>query len=339
MPAFRPIGVPSGTGLQSRPRIPACSRYLPEAANIGEQMTDSRRRDASRRPPYDGAPGAAARPRQRDAGQNGDPRRRASSSGDAYRLPRAARDDRPRQAQPRDWYPGQAPRDGFPGQPAARDEYPRQRDGYPARGPAAGRRPQSPSSGRPRRLWGALPGRTGVCIVVGSAAVGALLTALARSEPGAVLGVFLVAGTLVAALAVKPGAVYRIIPVPALSYLVAAVLAGMIHDRANGTSSTALAVGATQWIASGFVAMTIATILATVIAVIRWGARRASASRATDDSLSAADGGPGRPESRGAFPSRGTPPPRTRPRDEDDYYRGYRASTTARRPRGGQRRG
>ena len=106
--------------------------------------------------------------------------------------------------------------------------------------------------------------------MIGSAAVGALLTAMAGSEPGLVLGVFLVAGTVVAGLAVQPRVVYRIVPVPALSYLGAAVLAGMIHDRANGTSSTALAVGATQWIASGFLAMSAATILAVAMTIIRW---------------------------------------------------------------------
>jgi hypothetical protein len=183
-------------------------------------------------------------------------------------------------------------------------------------------------------LWGALPGRTGVCLVVGSAAVGALLTALARREPGVVLGVLLVAGTLVATLAVKPRAVYRIIPVPALSYLVAAVLAGMIHDRANGTSSTALAVGATQWIASGFVAMTTATILAIVIAVVRWGTSRGPVDDTADGLPTSADG----PPTSADGSARRAPAPRTRPRDEDGYHRDYRASAAMRPPRDGQRR-
>jgi len=89
-----------------------------------------------------------------------------------------------------------------------------------------------------------------------------------------VLGIFLLAGTAAGALAVHPRAAYLIIPVPALAYLVAAILAGVIHDRAADTSHTALAISAAQWIASGFAAMSAATLLAIAVAVIRWAAQR-----------------------------------------------------------------
>ena len=118
--------------------------------------------------------------------------------------------------------------------------------------------------------WGSLTGRGGVCIVVGGAALGALITVLAGTGPGPVLGVSLVAATLAAALAIQPGAVYRIIPVPALAYLVMASVAGLAGDRAAGTSHTALAVSASQWIASGFLPMTVATLLAIAVTAIRW---------------------------------------------------------------------
>lgn len=118
--------------------------------------------------------------------------------------------------------------------------------------------------------WGSLTGRGGVCIVVGGAALGALITVLAGIGPGPVLGVSLVAATLAAALAIQPGAVYRIIPVPALAYLVMATVAGLAGDRAAGTSHTALAVSAAQWIASGFLPMTVATLLAIAVTAIRW---------------------------------------------------------------------
>lgn len=118
--------------------------------------------------------------------------------------------------------------------------------------------------------WGSLTGRGGVCIVVGGAALGALITVLAGTGPGPVLGVSLVAATLAAALAIQPGAVYRIIPVPALAYLVMATVAGLAGDRAAGTSHTALAVSAAQWIASGFLPMTVATLLAIAVTAIRW---------------------------------------------------------------------
>jgi hypothetical protein len=126
---------------------------------------------------------------------------------------------------------------------------------------------------RPRR-WGMLPGTLGLCLVIGSAAVGALLTTLSDQEPGTVLGVFLVAGTIAGALAVRPRRGYLIIPAPALSYLVAGTIAGMIHDRANDTSHAALALNATQWIAAGFIPMAAATLIAIVIVVARWLANR-----------------------------------------------------------------
>jgi hypothetical protein len=127
-----------------------------------------------------------------------------------------------------------------------------------------------PRSGPRLRLLGGLPGSAGVCIVIGAAALGALVTGVAGKEPGLLLGVFLVTGTVAASLMVLPRAVYLIIPAPALAYVAAAVIAGLIHDRAADTSQTALALSATQWIASGFVAMTAATGAAIVIAVARW---------------------------------------------------------------------
>jgi hypothetical protein len=159
--------------------------------------------------------------------------------------------------------------------------------------------------------------------VVGSAAVGALATALARSEPGLLLGSFVVAGTLAAGLSVQPRAVYRIIPVPVLSYLIAAVLAGMIHDRANGTSGTALAVGATQWIASGFVAMSAATVLAVVLTAARWRSGRRGPDRPGD-----------RPRATGAGrqPGRTSPAARSAQRESDDA-----AGAAARPQRDGMR--
>src|ERR1700691_4536824 len=82
--------------------------------------------------------------------------------------------------------------------PDAYDDFYRSpRDGESSVG-GGSRRPAS--RGRPGRRWGALPGMVGVCMVVGSAALGALLTALTNHEPGAVLGVFLVAGTFIGAL-------------------------------------------------------------------------------------------------------------------------------------------
>ena len=97
-----------------------------------------------------------------------------------------------------------------------------------------------------------------------------VITALSGSEPGLNLGVCLVIGTIVAALAVRPAATYLIFPVPSVAYAIAAVIAGLIHDHAADTSRTALALNAGQWIAAGFIPMIVATALAVLIAGYRW---------------------------------------------------------------------
>jgi hypothetical protein len=112
-----------------------------------------------------------------------------------------------------------------------------------------------------------------VLIVIGCAVLGMVVTVLARVEPGSVLGVFVVAGTAVATLAVRPRSVYVIIPVPALAYIVTATIAGLIHDRADDSTLTGLAVHAAQWIAGGFLAMSVATLLAIAATAVRWPRR------------------------------------------------------------------
>ena len=92
---------------------------------------------------------------------------------------------------------------------------------------------------------------------------------LTKSAPGFLLGLFVEAGTVVAALAVRPRAGRLIFPVPVLSYLVGALISGFVFNR-SGTSKTALAIGAAQWVANGFFAMALATVLAVAIITIRW---------------------------------------------------------------------
>ena len=103
-----------------------------------------------------------------------------------------------------------------------------------------------------------------------AALLGMVITVLAGSEPGWILGIFLIAGTIVAALAVRPGASYLIFPVPALAYAVTAAVAGLIHNHDADISRTALVLHAGQWIAAGFIPMTVATALAVLIAGFRW---------------------------------------------------------------------
>jgi hypothetical protein len=109
-----------------------------------------------------------------------------------------------------------------------------------------------------------------VFAVIGATLFGLVLTLLFGTEPGLIIGVCLVASTVAAALAVRPGAVYLIFPVPAPAYAVAAFIAGLVHDRGVDTSRTALALSAAQWIAGGFIAMALATALAVIIGGYRW---------------------------------------------------------------------
>ncbi len=119
-----------------------------------------------------------------------------------------------------------------------------------------------------------------------SAVLGLVVTVLAGQEPGLVLAVFLLAATAAAALLVRRESVHVIIPVPALAYLAAAFAAGFWHDPAAGQSGTALAAEALQWVASGFIGMSVATFIAIVATLLRRPKRRrAGRGNGTGDSL------------------------------------------------------
>ena len=147
-----------------------------------------------------------------------------------------------------------------------RQERPQQRPGGGPR-QTLGR---PPASGPPSPRWGALPPRRGIVLLGVAALVGTLVTVLTGSDPGLALSLFVVIGTLAACLAVRASGVYWIIPVPALAYLVGALIAGLIHDHAADASRTELVINVARWIASGFLAMAIATSLAVGFAAVRW---------------------------------------------------------------------
>ena len=110
-----------------------------------------------------------------------------------------------------------------------------------------------------------------MAIVAGGTAIGTAGTIFSGSEPGLLLGLFLIAATIVAGLVVATEAAYVIIPVPALLYPAGALLAGYVHDqRAVDASLTGFTVNAIQWIAGGFFAMLAATVIAILLAVGRW---------------------------------------------------------------------
>ncbi len=175
------------------------------------------------------------------------------------------------------------------------------------------------SAPRPSRRWGGLSGWYGTLIVFAAAVIGTVATVAMHRNPGQLLGGFIVAGTLVAALAVRSGAVYLLIPVPAPAYLAGAVVAGLLYEHYAGPSQSGLKISVAEWIAGGFVAMAAATAVAVVMTIIRWlMARRAAPGGPVPTPEPAA---PSRPRSRTVSPSGpdsaswAKQPPRSRPPD------------------------
>jgi hypothetical protein len=175
-----------------------------------------------------------------------------------------------------------------------------------------------------------MSGGQGMGIVVIAAALGALVTLATKHEPGSLLGGFVVAGSLAAGVAVRPRSAYLMIPVPALSYLVFALAAGLVRNQTS-PSSSGLTVSAAQWVANGFLTMAAATVVAILITAGRWfwarrahgaEAGRAEAGRAEAGRRpQAGSAGRGRPdtrETRGPRETRGArdarPDPGARPR-------------------------
>ncbi len=91
---------------------------------------------------------------------------------------------------------------------------------------------------------------------------------MTRAQPGTVLGLFVLAGTVAAALTVQPRTGRLIFPVPALCYLLGALASGVVYD--HSADKTEIAVGATQWIANGFFVMVLSTLLAIALTTVRW---------------------------------------------------------------------
>jgi hypothetical protein len=160
----------------------------------------------------------------------------------------------------------------YPGRNRAGAPGPRGSDG--ARGSDEARGPREyhadDRGSRGLRLGGSLSGGLGIAIVAASTALGASTTMIAGKEPGSLLGIFVIVGTVAAAVAVRPQAGRMILPAPALSYLIAALVTGYIYDHSADVSKTALAINAAQWIANGFFAMALATVLAVVLVTVRW---------------------------------------------------------------------
>ncbi len=131
----------------------------------------------------------------------------------------------------------------------------------------------------PQARLGSLAPRAGISLIFGAAVLGSVVTIAAGHAPGTLLGWFLVTGTAAAALTVERRRGHLLIPMPAFAYLAAGVAAGLLHDRAQAASKTALAISAARSIASGFLPMTAATIIAALICAARYLAATRAATR------------------------------------------------------------
>jgi hypothetical protein len=100
--------------------------------------------------------------------------------------------------------------------------------------------------------------------------LGVIFTLMAGQEPGDLLGFFVIVGAIAAALGIRRGKVYLLFPAPALAFFAAAVVTGKVHDAKLGSSTAAVGVGFTQWVAGVFFPAVVATILVLLIGGGRW---------------------------------------------------------------------
>ena len=115
-----------------------------------------------------------------------------------------------------------------------------------------------------------MPTRGAFYVLAAAALLGVIGTLLTGREPGFVLGFCTIVGSIVAALGIRRGRLYMLIPLPALVLFIGAVITGAFHDRGVDTSTTEIGVNFLQWIANVFFAMCAATILVLVITAGRW---------------------------------------------------------------------
>src|SRR5215472_2199717 len=230
----------------------------------GRGYPDSAERDDAR---YRAQPDDARYRTQRDG-----PRYRADRDDSRYRATSAGSDER---GDPfSGYFRGEGPhRGGLRPQSDARhrarpaEAYGDRPDAWP-RQPPPGARQRAPArrSGR----WGSMPFRDSVTIMIASALLGIIATMVAGGGPGMLLGLIVIAGTVAAGTAVLPRASHLIIPLPALTLLVSAMLAGVLGGASAGTSRLDLGLAALQWLAHEFRSMVAATFVAAIIAGIRW---------------------------------------------------------------------
>jgi hypothetical protein len=125
-------------------------------------------------------------------------------------------------------------------------------------------------SAGPARWLGRMPTWTAMLVLAVGAVLGVVATLAAGQEPGVLLGFFVVAGTIGAALCIRRGRVYLLFPAPALALFVAAIATGKVHDAKLGSSTAGLAASFTQWVAGIFFPAVVATVVVLLVGGGRW---------------------------------------------------------------------
>ncbi|MCW2936063.1 MAG: hypothetical protein JWM19_7025 [Actinomycetia bacterium] len=139
-------------------------------------------------------------------------------------------------------------------------------------GPAtAATRPGTGPVTRPGLRWvGAWRERRAVLVLFGIALIGFVATIVIGHDPGFLIGALLVVGSVVAAIGAQRRAVHKLIPLPALCYLVTSTVAGMVNDWKYLNDSKELVTSFLTWIGGGFFGLVVATMLVVLITFIRW---------------------------------------------------------------------
>jgi hypothetical protein len=185
------------------------------------------------------------------------------------------------------------------------------------------------------RWVGAWSLKGAVWVLLSFALLGMVGTIVVGRDPGFLIGLLTIVGSLIAAFGVQRRAVHKLLPVPALSYLVTTTIAGIVHERHNLNDSKEYVTNFLSWIGGAFFAVVWATVLVVVIALARW----VMSKRVASGNLSS-PGGPaaGRnPGGRlGAARASGFAPPATRSGREAP---GSRDMADPRDPYGGSARG
>jgi hypothetical protein len=181
--------------------------------------------------------------------------------------------------------------------------------GAPGRAPVKAAARTSLLASRPLRWIGTWSTSRAVLVFLGLALLSLVATIVIDHDPGFLIGFFLLVESVIAAAAIRR-AVYRLIPLPALSYLVTTTVAGTVHDRANLNDSHEFITSFLTWIGSAFFALLWSTALIVVIAIVRamiaWRRPAATRSPATGPQSSRPAAAP-RPGLSGRAPRAATP--------------------------------